>query len=59
MTQKQFFAKWRYDDVLGYSMDRLLSLVEYYGFYFDIVDDILTHEREAELEFLRQMSPSF
>jgi len=52
MTLKQFMSKWRYDDVLAYSVDQLLALCERHKFHFDIVDDMLEDERQAELELL-------
>jgi len=52
MTYNQFMNKWHYDDVLAYSVDQLLAMCERYKFCFDIVNDILEDEREAELDLL-------
>jgi len=52
MNFNQFMNKWHCDDVLAYSVDELIALCERYKFYFDIVDDILEDERQAELELL-------
>jgi len=59
MTCKQFFRKWRYDDVLCHSMDTLIALCEYYGFNFDIVDDLLEDEREAAIDWENQTMTAY
>jgi len=52
MNFNQFMNKWRYDEVLAYSVDQLLTLCERYKFHFDIVNEMLEDERKAELELL-------